>query len=544
MKHNTFLIVCLVGLLTLGIVQSAPAAGKTLVYAAAGEATSLDVGDGKGGHSRERLITLYEGLIRFKYGTTKIEPCLATSWDVSADGKEIVFHLRKGVKFHDGTDFNANAVVFNFARQYDPNHPYHKYGEWVYYNYLYKDIKEWVKVDDYTVKAVLVRPNVAILYSLGHGSGGIASPTAIKKHKEIFFKNPSGTGAYRFVEWVKDDHITMDAFDDYWGGRPKLDRIIFKVIPDPSARLMSVEVGETQVMEFPNPADFRRVRKKKDLQIITGQGMNTGFICMNTGYGYRDKNKNGRKDPDEPLEKTPGYLEPLTKKKVRQAINMAIDKKAIAENLYMGTATPAKNCMPPFMLGYNDEIVDYPYDPEKAKKLLAEAGYPKGFKVTLWVMPVSRPYMFDPPKVGVAVQSYLAQVGIKVDFYQTDWGTYLQETEDGKHQMCLIGWTGDNGDPDNFFNAVFGPNVSTIGSASNRSFYMNMEYQEILNQALQIYDPQKRAELYKKAAVIQHEDAAWVFLVHADVSYIAQKNIGGFKVTPFAKPQWQHVFFK
>jgi len=180
--------------------------------------------------------------------------------------------------------------------------------------------------------------------------------------------------------------------------------------------------------------------------------------------------------------KTPGYFEPLTKKEVRQAINLAIDKQSIVDNIYMGTAIKAKNGMPPFMLGYNDAIEDYPYDPARAKQLLAEAGYPDGFEVTLYVMPVSRPYMFDPPKIGEAIQSYLAAVGITVKFYQVDWGTYLQETEEGNHQMCLLGWTGDNGDPDNFMNVLYGANACSIGAAGNYAFYNNEENQELLSQ--------------------------------------------------------------
>src|SRR5665811_618616 len=147
----------------------------------------------------------------------------------------------------------------------------------------------------------------------------------------------------------------------------------------------------------------------------------------------------------------------------------------IRDSIYMGTAIVAKNGIPPAMLGYNDDIVDYPYDPAKAKELLTEAGYPDGFEVTLYVMPVSRPYMFDPPKIGEAIQSYLGAIGIKVEFYQVDWATYLQDTEAGKHQMCLLGWNGDNGDPDNFMNPCYGANTCSIGTAGNVAFYNNAE---------------------------------------------------------------------
>jgi len=271
---------------------------------------------------------------------------------------------------------------------------------------------------------------------------------------------------------------------------------------------------------------------------MTEPGMNIGYMAMNTGYGYEDANENGVRDPDEPWVKTPGYFEPLTKKKVRQAINMAIDKQSIVDNLYMGTAIKAKNGMPPFMLGYNDEIKDYPYDPAKAKELLTEAGYPNGFEVTLYVMPVSRPYMFDPPKIGEAIQSYLGAIGIKVKFYQVDWGTYLQETEAGKHQMCLLGWTGDNGDPDNFMNVLYGANACSIGVAGNYAFFNDENVQILLSKALQTYDKEKRAEYYKKAQEVIHEDAGWVYLAHSVQSMVFRKNVHGFVLYPTSR-----VFF-
>jgi peptide/nickel transport system substrate-binding protein len=539
MKSKVFVILLLAVILTFGTVGIA-SASETLVFS-----ISLNVGDlNPGSTSGGKVVdNIFEGLVKFKAGTTSIEPCLATSWEISADGKEITFHLRKGVKFHDGTDFNADAVVFSFARQYDPNHPYHQYGKWFMWGYMFSDIEVVKKIDDYTVKLILKRPNASIMTSLAFITVNIVSPTNAEKYKEDAFKHPSGTGPFKFVEWVKDDHVTLEANEGYWRERASLDKLIFKVIPDPSARLMALEVGEVQGMEFPDPADFIRINENKDLVLMTQPGMNVGYLAMNTGYGYIDENKNGIRDIDsEPLVKTPGYFEPLTKKKVRQAINMSIDKQSIVDNIYMGTAIKAKNGMPPFMLGYNDDIEDYPYDPERAKELLVEAGYPDGFEVTLHVTPVSRPYMFDPPKIGEAIQSYLAAVGIKVKVYQVDWGSYLQEIRAGKHQMCLLGWTGDNGDPDNFMNVSYSTNGASIGIAGNKAFYINDKAQELLSAALVTYDDEKRAAYYKKVQEMIHEDAAWVYLVHSTQNMVFRNNIKGFILSPtsrvFFYPVW------
>jgi peptide/nickel transport system substrate-binding protein len=534
MKSKVFMVLSFAVILILGTIGIASAKG-TLVFGSSGDASRLDPGDVTDGESIQRMDNIFEGLLEYEAGTTDIKPCLATSWETSTDGTEIVFKLRKEVKFHDGTDFNADAVVFSFARQYDTTNPYHQYGEWAYWGYMFSDVEKMEKIDDYTVKLVLKRPNASIMTSLAMFTVNIVSPTNAEKYKEDAFKNPCGTGPFKFVEWVKDDHITLEANDNYWRERAQLDKLIFKVIPDPSARLMALEVGDVQGIEYPNPADLDRIKTNKDLKLLSEPGMNIGYMAMNEGYGYIDANENGVRDPDEPLVKTPGYFEPLTKKEVRQAINMAIDKQSIVDNLYLGTASKAINGMPPFMLGYNDEIQDYPYDPVKAKELLTEAGYPDGFEVTLHVMPVSRPYMFDPPKIGEAIQSYLAAVGIKVKFYQVDWATYLQETEAGKHQMCLLGWTGDNGDPDNFMNVLYGANACSIGRAGNYAFYTNNTNQELLSAALATYDVEKRAAYYKKAQEMIHEDAGWVYLAHSLQSMVFRKNVNGFVLNPTSR---------
>jgi len=524
------------------LVGSAAQAGGTLVFGSSGDAVRLDPADVTDGESIQRMDNIFEGLVEYKSGSTEIQPCLATSWETSEDGKEITFKLRRGVKFHDGTVVNADAVVFSFARQYDTNHPYNERGEWAYWGYMFGDVDKMVKIDDYTVKLVLKRINASIMTSLAMFTVNIVSPTNAEKWGADAFKHPVGTGPFKFVEWVKDDHITLEANDNYWRERPKLDRLIFRVIPDASARLMALEVGEVQGIEYPDPAHFERIRANADLKLLTEPGMNVGYMAMNTGYGYKDANANGVRDSDEPWVKTPGYFEPLTKKEVRQAINYAIDKKAIVDDLYMGTAIVAKNGMPPFMLGYNDDVEDYAYDPQKAKRLLAGAGYPDGFEVTLYVMPVSRPYMFDPPKIGEAIQSYLAAVGISVKFYQVDWGTYLQETEAGNHQMCLLGWTGDNGDPDNFMNVLYGPNACSIGAAGNYGFYNDEGAQFLLSQALQTYDVEERAQYYRIVQQMLHEAAPWVYLAHSNQNVVFRKNVEGYALHPtsrkFFYPVW------
>jgi peptide/nickel transport system substrate-binding protein len=518
-----------------GCVQNNPPAQKILIFGSAADAVKLDPADVDDQESTSRTDSIFETLVEYKSGGTEIEPCLATSWNISSDGQNITFNLRHGVKFHDGTDFNASAVVFSFDRQYNQSNPYNQYGDWGYWGYMFTDIERVEKINDYEVKIVLSKPNAAMMTSLAMFTVSIVSPTNAAKYGADAFSHPCGTGPFKFVEWVKDDHITVEANKDYWRGAPKLDKIIYRVIKDPSARLLAIQAGEIQGMEFPDPASFSQITSNANLKLLTQAGMNVGYIAMNNGYGYNDTNKNGVRDPDEPWVKTPGYFAPFTNRSVRQAVNYAINKTSIVLNLYKGTAIVAKNGMPPFMLGYNDAIVDYPYNPAKARELLTEAGYPNGFNTTLWVMPVSRPYMFDPTKIGEAIQSYLAAVNINVQIYHIDWSTYLAKTQAGEHPMCLLGWTGDNGDPDNFMNVLYGENQCTIGTAGNVAFYNNTQVQSLLTKALQTYDTAQRASLYEQAQVIIHDDAPFVYLAHANQNLVFTKNVNGFVLNPTAR---------
>jgi peptide/nickel transport system substrate-binding protein len=532
------IVVCgiLIAVSFSGCVQNTPpAVEKILIFGSAGDVLSLDPAMVTDQESTARTDSIYESLVEYKSGGTEIEPCLATSWNVSADGKNITFDLRRGVKFHDGTDFNASAVVFSFERQYNTSHPYHQYDTWAYWGYMFSDIKKVEKINDYKVNIVLSRQNAGMMTSLAMFTVAIVSPTNAALWKEDAFKHPIGTGPFKFVEWVPDDHITLEANKDYWRGAPKLDKIIYRVIKDPSARLLAIQANEIQGMEFPDPTSFASIEADSNLQLLIQPGMNVGYLALNNGYGYSDTNQNGVRDSNEPWVKTPGYFEPFTNRTVRQAINYAINKSSIVKNLYKGTAIVAKNGMPPFMLGYNDDIIDYPYNVTKARELLTEAGYPNGFNTTLWIGDASRPYMFDPSKIAQAIQSYLADVNIHVTINMVEWQTYLKDTQAGKHPMCLLGWTGDNGDPDNFMNVLYGSNQCTLGTAGNVAFYNNTQVQDLLSSALQTYDTTQRANLYKEAQVIIHDDAPFVYVAHANQNLVFTTNVNGFVLNPTAR---------
>jgi len=492
----------------------------TLVYGRGGDSTSLDPITTTEGEAYKVTINIYETLLNYGDQDTTINPGLAEKWDVSDDYLKYTFHLRQGVKFHDGTDFNADAVVYNFNRWMNGNDE-----QFPYYSMFggYKNdeghvIKEVKAVDENTVEFDLKRPQAPFLKNIAMSAFGIASPAAIEKYGDDFRNNPVGTGPFKFVEWKQNDKIVLEKNPDYWQkGLPKLNKLIFRVIPENAARLNALTKGEIDVMDGLNNSDEDTVKNNPDLQVIERPSNNIGYIGLNT------------------------TKKPLDNKLVRQAINYAVDKKTIIDAFYGGKALPAKNPLPPSIEGYNDAIQEYPYDLEKAKALLKEAGYEKGFEIDLWAMPVARPYMPEAQKVAEVIQESLSKIGIKAKIQSVDWATYLEKARKGELDIFMLGWTGDNGDPDNFIYTLL--DKDSIGS-NNYAQYSNDELHDILIEAQTEADQAKRNELYKKAQEIIHEDAPWVPLVHSTPLLAAAKDLQNYLPHPTGSESLLKVEFK
>lgn len=541
LKLKAIAAVVVLATLLAGCIGQAPPEETIFTFGSSGDAVKLDPADVTDGESIQRMDNIHEGLVQYKSGTTEIEPCLATDWEVSADKKTITFNLRKGVQFHHGFgEMTADDVVFSFARQYDKNNWYHDKGEWAYWHYMFTDIESVEKISDYKVAVHMKQPNAAMLTSLAMFTVCIVSEDAAEEYGDDYFKNPVGTGPFEFVEWVQDDHITLRAFDDYWDGRASIDQLVFRVIDDPSARLMALQTGEVDGIEHIDPMQLQTIRDNPDLTLMSQAGMNVGYIALNCGEGYTDENGNGKWDAGEEAE-VPGVLtvdgeEPFQDIRVRRAIAHAIDKESIVRNLYQGAASVAKEGMPPVLFGYNNEIDGYEYNPTKAKELLEEAGYGDGFTVTLWHMgSTSRPYFPVPTEIAEAIQADLADIGITVELFTEDWGTYLQDTEAGKHHMAMLGWSGDNGDPDNFLNVLYSQDKAVVGAAGNIGFKKNPEFQELLDKALTTYDQDKRAEYYKEANKLLVDQCSHVFIAHADQNLAFRKEVKGYVIHPTSR---------
>lgn len=492
----------------------------TLVFGRGGDSTSLDPITTTEGETFKVTENIFETLLEYGEQDTTLHPGLAESWEVSDDALTYTLKLRQGVKFHDGTDFNADAVVFNFNRWMSGNA-----DDFPYYTMFggFKGeeghvIKEIKALDAYTVEFTLNRPQAPFLKNLAMSPFGIASPTAVEEHGDDFRKNPVGTGPFKFVEWKQNDRIVLEKNESYWmEGFPKLNQVIFRVIPENTARLNALTNGEIDLMDGVNNSDEATVTNNDQLQLIERPSMNVGYLGFTTNRP------------------------PFDNKLVRQALNHAIDKQGIIDAFYGGKAEAAKNPMPPSIEGYNNEIEDYSYDLEKAKELLAEAGYPDGFDMDLWAMPVARPYMPEGMKVAEVIQASFAEIGVKAEIQSVDWATYLEKAAKGEFDAYMLGWTGDNGDPDNFLYTLL--DKDSIGS-NNYSYYSNDELHHVLINAQKETEQDKRNELYKQAQEIIHEDAPWVPLVHSTPLLAGTSDIVNYFPHPTGSEALTKVEFK
>ena len=519
-------------LLITSVAFAAPQYGGTLVFGRSGDSTSMDPSHATDGESFYAASAVYDNLVQFKYGSTEIEPGLATSWEVSEDGLEYTFKLRKGVKFSKtkffkmDSEFTSKDVVFSLKRQFDKAHPYNKVGgAFKYWSAMDMTsiVKDVTAVDKYTVKITLLKreapfiANLAMEFAMILSSDYADQLTKAKKQGDLG-KKPVGTGPFVFVKWRKDDKIIYSANKDYWNGRPYIDKLIFKVITNNSVRAAELKAGSIHVMDFPNPAEVGDLESHKNIKLVKQEGLNVGYLAFNQEKKlFQDK-------------------------RVRQAISYAINTEGIVKAVYEGLGKVATNPIPPTMWSYNKKLKGYAYNPEKAKKLLAEAGYPNGFETNIWAMPVARPYNPNGRKVAEAMQADLAKVGIKVTIVSYDWGTYLKKSSMGEHDMVLLGWTGDNGDPDNFLNVLLSANAAKAKPAQNRAFWRNAEFTKLIDDAKIITDTAERTKLYERAQVIFEEEAPWKPIAHSIVVEPMLKSVNGFKLDPVGKRRFKEVW--
>lgn len=507
-----------------------PVSAKTLIFCSEGSPENFYPGINTTGTSFDANSQIYSRIVDFTRGTTNVEPGLAEKWDISADGTVYTFHLRKGVKwqsnknFKPTRDFNADDIIFAIERQWKEEHPYFKVtsANHSYFNDmgLPKLLKSVEKVDDYTVRVTLNRAEAPFLSDLAMEYAGIQS----KEYADAMLKagtpekldqEPVGTGPYMLVQYQKDAIIRYRAFPDFYRGKAKIDDLVFAITPDASVRWAKLQKGECHVMPYPNPADLDSIRKDANVTVLEQPGLNVGYLAYNT------------------------TKKPFDDARVRKAMNMAIDKKAIIDAVYLSTGIAAKNPIPPSMWSYNDDIKDDPFDQAAAKKLLADAGYPSGFETDLWAMPVQRPYNPNAKRIAELMQADLAKIGVKAEIKSFEWGEYRKRAQAGEHQMAQLGWTGDNGDPDNFLHTLLGCDSAKGVSGSNIAKFCYQPFDDLVTKAKSISDQAQRTDLYKKAQVLFKEQAPWFTIAHAVQLKPVRKEVIDFKLSPFGR----HTFY-
>ncbi|GAA0591038.1 ABC transporter substrate-binding protein [Caenispirillum bisanense] len=513
-------------------IMAGAAQAKTLVYCSEGSPEGLNPVFYTAGTTFDATsVPMYDRLVRFKKGTTEIEPGLAERWEISEDGKTYTFFLRQGVKFHTSKEFtpsrdlNADDVIWSFERQMNAEHPFHKIGGGSYEYFNSMDmaslIERMEKVDEHTVRFHLTRAEAPMIANLGMDFASIFSAEYAQKMQEagtpeLVDTNPVGTGPFQFVTYQKDAQIRYRAFPDYWAGKAPLDQLVFSITPDASVRYAKLKAGECHVMPYPNPADIEQMRSEAGIKLESQEGLNVGYLAYNT------------------------EKEPFTDARVRRALDMAINKDAIIEAVFQGAGTAAKNPLPPTLWSYNDELEDRKFDPEAAKALLAEAGH-AGLKTNIWAMPVQRPYNPNARRMAEMIQSDWAKIGVQAEIVSFEWGEYLKRSKDGEHQTLLLGWTGDNGDPDNFLYTLL--SCDAVGSA-NRARWCDEEFDKLVKEAKSATDPDKRTELYKQAQVRFADQKPWTTVAHSVVFMPMREEVTGYKISPFGKHDFYGVDLK
>jgi peptide/nickel transport system substrate-binding protein len=482
----------------------------TLVVGLVAEPTSLDPGQLTDINSMKLLGAMYDTLVRFKPNSFDLAPSLATSWDISGDLMTYTFKLRQGVKFHDGTDFNADAVKFTYDRLLDPNNAFADTGPFPFAAGYYGSIAQTNVLDPFTVQFQLKRQDAALINAFTLNTGRIVSPAAVQKSRKNFAQNPVGTCPFKFVGWDHDVRIALAANPDYWDGAPALSQMVFRPLADEQTRITEFLSGGVDLIFDVPPDNIDQVQNTSNATFLAQPGPHVWWVTLNT--------------------KRPPFDNPL----VRQAVNFAVNKDALTNDILKGTGTPSVGPIPPAITwAYTDQVTQYPYNPSQAQALLQQAGVALPMNLTFWVTE-SGSGMQSPKTMGTAIQADLAAVGINAQIQTYEWGAYLNKYGSGlagDADMAELSWMFDSGDPAHMLpNNLYGPSCSPKGF--NGGCYQNTQVDQLMDDALKINDREGRGAIYRQIQGVVATDAPWIFVDNQIQNAAISTRISGLQLHP------------
>lgn len=465
---------------------------------------------------------LYDRLLDFDPDSGRIIPSVASSWLVSDDGLTYTFQLRKDVEFHTTSyftpsrNFNADDVIFSIDRWRLTSHPYHYVsgGRYPYFESLglAQNIASVERLNGYRVEIKLTRRDSSFLANLATDFSVMLSQEYGEALLQQGLPNridqyPIGTGPFKFENYRKDHYIRYQRHQTYWGEQNNAERLIYDITPKSSLRLAKLMTGECDATAFPAQTELEIIRSRDDLLLAEKPGLNVGFWAFNTQRPPFD-------NPD-----------------VRRALAAAIDKNTLLEAVYFDSATRAKTLLPAASWAFQNDADDTAYNPVLARKLLENAGVEPGFTMTIWAMPIERAYNPNAAKMAELIQRYLREVGVIATIVSYDWATFRRHLQEGLHDSVLIGWSADNGDPDNFYRPLL--SCGAIPSGTNRAMWCDNDYDELLDKALQTEDLEARRLIYQQVNRLLYERLPLVPIAHA-YRYQAYRNeLEGMTINPF-----------
>jgi peptide/nickel transport system substrate-binding protein len=444
----------------------------TVTVAQNADAVSLDPHKTNDLPSSRIMKQLYDTLL-FQDENMTIQPGLAVEWS-QVDELTWEFTLRRGAKFHNGEELTANDVKFTYGRLLNPETKSPA-------AFILEPIASVEAVDNYTVRITTKQPFAPLLSHLAHSATSILNEKAVTAAGEDYGVRPVGTGPFVFSAWTPGSTVELAANKAYWGGAPKIDKLVFRNIPEGATRAVELETGAVDIAYDIESHDVDRLAGNAKLQLVRKPTLATNYIGFN-------------------LKKAP-----FDRTEVRQAINYAVNVEEIIDYVLLNIGTRAVGPIGPNVFGAHPALDGYEYNPERARELLAAAGLQDGFKTTIWTND-------NPVRVRIAeiVQAQLKEIGIEATVEVVEWGAYLERTAAGEHEMFILGWVSVTGDADYGLYSLF--HSSQFGSAGNRTFFSNSRVDELLDLGRTSADEQERLAAYHEAQEIVTRDAPWLFL--------------------------------